>query len=319
MMFHMDTTKARTNAASMATQSRPRHHSNTRNRPRGFTLIELLVVISIIGVLAGLLMPALARARASARLVTDQNQMKQVHATWIVFAGENRGVLPTPGLINRLADVQSDQHLPGVGPEDTSVNTTANLHSAMIARNFYNPKILIGATEVSGVISQAENYNYDAYVPSDDVYWDDSFVANMNSGSNVSYASMPIAGTRKARRWKSSVASNFPMIGNRGLPEGVAGRDFTISNPVYDLHGGQREWSGGVVYGDNHVENETTYFVGGTNQTGGPPTRDHLFFNDEAGSNTSPDGADGFLAIWEFSGETELCVTWDEGLYPGDC
>lgn len=290
-----------------------------KHTKKAFTLIELLVVIAIIALLIGILLPALGKARASARQLKDSTQIRGVLQGLAIFAQSNGDSYPLPSVLDK-----ANNTLTAANPPEGK-DLTKHIYSIMLFNGYVPPEMLVSPAESNGSIRAWEGYQFSepqAAVQKTLALWDPSFRAAPVGGTGgdtanppqnpdlnpqrggASYAHNPPFAGRKSR-WSNTFNATEPVLGNRGPVYEAQGSGPTLSwkltaspanlgtqSNTLLIHGSRTTWEGNIGYNDNHVDYLTKPDPDGTTFTfsglaAGQKTQpDNIFVNENDASRT---------------------------------
>ena len=289
-----------------------------RNRRSGFTLIELLVVIAIIALLIGILLPALGKARASARQLKDSSQVRGVVQALAIWAGNNQEQYPLPGELDKNATTV-DYGQKTDAKKAFLANITSHILSLLIFNSNVTTELLISPAEANGNIAQMQKYEFNSpqgAAGSDDslALWDPRFRGTpidettwggTDTNGHQSYAHIPPVGKQKVK-WSNTFNASEAVFGNRGpIYKGSAQNGWAldpstsgygVNSTTLLIHGSRTTWEGNIGYNDSHVNFETkadpdalTFTFTGL-AAGSRTKADNLFANEQDTSGNQDPG-----------------------------
>ncbi|MFA9478470.1 type II secretion system protein [Phycisphaerales bacterium AB-hyl4] len=216
---------------------------------KGFTLIELLVVISIIALLIGILLPALGAARATARRMQSNTQIRGIHQAMVMFAQSNRSNFPgLDGDGNIAGDTGNGADTGAFRAGALRGSHPARRYAVLLNGNFFTPEYIISPADTNKVEWQGNSQVV-------------TQPTNISAVTDVySYAMLQIGNAdgvkrpgQRVREWSETLNTEAIVMGDRAMAHSATS--------IYSVHtrAGSNDWRGGMASNDNSVAFETDH------------------------------------------------------------
>ncbi|PYI87510.1 MAG: hypothetical protein DME26_05910 [Verrucomicrobia bacterium] len=221
-----------------------------RNRFGGFTLIELLVVIAIVAILAGMLLPALSKAKGKAQSAGCRNNLKQLQLGWHMYAGDNNDVVvrTTARAVGGVQQDVAPSWVLGNAQRDSSPTNiqSGKLFTYVPALGSYLCPADKARTEGNNPAPRLRSYSISAFLNPDYVGRSGSWSVSSAPGYNLEKASSIAAPT-----------DMFVFIedDSDSIDDGLFETDFKATDPSWwELPTDRHNPGGNFAMADGHVE-----------------------------------------------------------------